>query len=189
MTDIKQENTHGDNIATMELRLNQADLEPLKIDYTEAEERMIAALAPKIKVVKRHPDAVVPSLANQNDAGLDLTTIESVTIPAGKQALVKTGLSFGLPVGTVGLIWPRSKLAAKYGLDVMAGVVDQPYTGEVMVSLINHSDKDVELRKGDRIAQLLVQPVMSGLPIVEVDSLEETSRGAAGINDAEMRLR
>ncbi|KXJ61671.1 MAG: hypothetical protein AXW14_08590 [Alteromonas sp. Nap_26] len=139
--------------------------------------------------MKRHPDAVVPSLVNTNDAGLDLSAIESVTIPAGKQALIKTGLSFGLPAGTVGLIWPRSKLAAKHGLDVMAGVVDQPYTGEVMVSLINHSDKDFELRKGDRIAQLLVQPVLSNLPIVEVDSLEETSRGASGINDAEMRLR
>ncbi|AYA64300.1 dUTP diphosphatase [Alteromonas sp. RKMC-009] len=142
------------------------------------------------KVLKLHADAVIPAIANPGDAGLDLTAIEPVVIKPGCQANIRTGLAFGLPEGTVGLIWPRSKLAAKYGLDVMAGVVDQGYTGEVMVNLINHSDRTIELFKGDKVAQMLIQPVYSSMFDLEVvDSLEETQRGTSGINDTEMRLR
>ena len=115
--------------------------------------------------------------------------MESVTIPPGKRVKLPSGLAFGLPDYTVGRIWPRSKLANHKGLVVLAGVCDRPYTGEVMISLLNTGEDPIELRKGDKVAQMAVLPILTGLPIEEVDSLEETSRGASGINDAELRLR
>ena len=69
-------------------------------------------------------------------AGLDLHTVDSVTIPPGQRALLRTGFAMSMPQGYVGLIWPRSKLAAKMGVDVLAGVVDSDYRGEVMISLL-----------------------------------------------------
>jgi deoxyuridine 5'-triphosphate nucleotidohydrolase len=94
-----------------------------------------------------------------------------------------------IPPGLVGLIWPRSKLAAKHGLDVLAGVVDADYRGEVMISLLNTGDKTVELRKGDKVAQMILQPYLSWIPLDLVDTLPGTERGGDGINSNEMRLR
>ncbi len=101
---------------------------------------------------------------------------------------MKTGIAISIPRGTVGLIWPRSKLAAKFGLDVLAGVIDSDYRGEIMVSLLNTSDRVVELRKGDKCAQMIIQQHFSSLPMVEVDSLDDTERGKSGVNSSELRL-
>ena len=141
-----------------------------------------------IKIKKLHQDAKIPGLGSTHAAGLDLCTIEHADIPPGQRALLKTGIAMSIPDGTVGLIWPRSKLAAKLGIDVLAGVVDSDYRGEIMVPLLNTSDRLVELRKGDKCAQIIIQQHFSSLPLVLVDSLDYTDRGKAGVNSSEMRL-
>ena len=124
----------------------------------------------------------MPSRAHDGDAGVDLCTAEDVVLEPGERVLVGTGIAIALPVGTVGLIHPRSGLAAKTGLSVVntPGTIDAGYRGEIKVCLINHDPRTrIELRRGDRIAQLLVQRVEL-VDFVEVDRLDETTRGAGG---------
>ncbi len=137
---------------------------------------------PAVPLLRLDPGIPVPARAHTGDAGVDLCTTVDVTLEPGRRALVGTGIAVALPVGTVGLIHPRSGLAAKFGLSVVnaPGTVDAGYRGEIKVCLINHDpDRAVELRRGDRIAQLLVQKVEL-VDFVEVDSLDDTSRGAGG---------
>ena len=142
-----------------------------------------------IQIKKLTLDAVIPELSNYGDAGLDLCTTIPITIPPGKSAVLPTGIAFALPHRTFGQINPRSKLAAKYGVIVGACVVDSGYRGEVMVNLINLGNDALELRTGDKIAQMVVMEHHSDLPIVEVPELKDSDRGAKGINDSELRLR
>ena len=135
-----------------------------------------------------HEDAVTPTRGSKESAGLDLHTIESVTIPPGQRALLKTGLAMSMPAGYVGLIWPRSKLAAKMGIDVLAGVVDSDYRGEIMISLLNTGLDPVEIKTGDKVAQMIIQR-HSHMQINIVDDLDKTMRGQSGVNSTEMRLR
>jgi len=135
------------------------------------------------------PNANIPSRGSDESAGLDICTIESVTITAGQRALLKTGIAMSMPKGYVGLIWPRSKLAAKMGVDVLAGVVDSDYRGEIMVSLLNTGQDAVELRSGDKVAQMIIQKHFSDMEIEVVDDLDRTMRGYSGVNSSEMRLR
>lgn len=141
-----------------------------------------------IRVKKLDPDAKIPELGSQMSAGLDIATIESVTIPPRQRATLKTGIAMAIPAGMVGLIWPRSKLGAKFGTAILAGVIDSDYRGEVMIAIHNTSMDPIEFRKGDKIAQMVVQQHFSWFPIDVVDSLDETKRGAKGINSTEMRL-
>lgn len=142
-----------------------------------------------IKIKRLTLDSVTPELSNKGDAGLDLRTTVPATLKAGCAAVLPTGLSIALPEGTYGDIKPRSKLAARYGIITGACVVDSNYRGEVMVNLINVGQYDLDLRAGDKIAQMVVTPHKSDLPIVEVTELDETDRGGKGINSSEMRLR
>jgi len=135
------------------------------------------------------PNANIPSRGSDESAGLDICTIESVTIAAGQRALLRTGLAMSMPRGYVGLIWPRSKLAAKMGVDVLAGVVDSDYRGEIMVSLLNTGQDAVELRSGDKVAQMIIQKHFSDMEKNVVDDLDRTMRGYSGVNSSEMRLR
>lgn len=124
----------------------------------------------------------MPVRAHDGDAGVDLCTTEDVILEPGERVLVGTGVAVALPVGTVGLIHPRSGLAAKTGLSVVntPGTVDAGYRGEIKVCLVNHDLRTpIELRRGDRIAQLLVQRVEL-VDFVEVDTLDDTARGAGG---------
>ncbi len=139
-------------------------------------------------VKQLHPNAVPMVRNNRGDAGLDLATIEAVTIPPGHRALLHTGWSVAIPHGYGGFVRPRSKLANHYGIDILAGVVDAGYRGEVMVSVINHGLDPVEFKAGDKIAQLVIEPVVLWEPIV-VEQLGESERGNRGINDSELRLR
>ena len=136
-----------------------------------------------------HEDAITPSRGSIESAGLDLHTIESVTIPPGQRALLRTGFAMSMPVGYVGLIWPRSKLAAKKGIVVLAGGIDSDYRGEVMISLLNTGLDPVELCTGDKVAQMIIQRHYSDMQINVVDELDKTGRGADGVNCSEMRLR
>lgn len=137
---------------------------------------------------KLHEDAQAPTRGSEYAAGLDLCTIEDADIPPGKSAILKTGLAFEIDFGFAGLIWPRSKLGAKKQIQVLAGVVDSDYRGEVMIALLNSGDETLELRKGDKVAQMVIQAIWAH-GLVEVDSLPETDRGAEGINSLEMRLK
>jgi dUTP diphosphatase len=121
----------------------------------------------------------IPVYSHAGDAGADLRSSVDEVIPARGKNLVATGIRLKLPADHVGLIWPRSGLAVKHALDCGAGVIDSGYRGEVKVLLFNHSDEDYCIKKGDRIAQLIVQK-FEKVDFVPVESLEETTRGAQG---------
>lgn len=109
------------------------------------------------------PAATVPSYQHHDDAGADLTTIEKVTLAPFERRVVRTGVSIALATGTVGLVHPRSGLAAKYGLTVLnaPGTIDAGYRGELKVPLINLDPTTaITLEVGDRIAQLVIQDVV-----------------------------
>ncbi len=121
----------------------------------------------------------LPEYGSAAAAGADLRAREPVTLLPGARALVSTGVHVALPPGHVGLIWPRSGLAVRHGLDTLAGVIDSDYRGELRVALVNHGAEPVALQAGERIAQLLVQPVVQ-VTFVRAESLDETARGQAG---------
>jgi len=139
---------------------------------------------PELKVKKLDPEAIIPTRANKTDAGYDLYALEDVEIPAINHRLIKTGISMAIPVGYVGLIWPRSGLAYKSGLDVFAGVIDAGYRGDVGVILYNSRvNNHYQVKKGDRIAQILFQKVKT-FNLVEVDDLDESQRGEGGFGSS-----
>ena len=121
-----------------------------------------------------------PTRAHHDDAGLDLTAAADITIPSGAHTLVSTGVSVAIPTGHVGLVCPRSGLAAKHGVTVLnaPGIIDAGYRGEIGVILINHGRATARITRGDRIAQLVITPFAHLTPIAQ--ALDTTSRGAAG---------
>ncbi|CAI5495669.1 unnamed protein product, partial [Closterium sp. Naga37s-1] len=102
-----------------------------------------------------------------------------ITVPARGQALVKTDLAVAIPLGTYARVAPRSGLALKHSINVGGGVVDYDYRGNVGVILFNHSDNDFPVKVGDRVAQLILERIMTP-DVVEVEELDETTRGAGG---------
>ena len=135
-----------------------------------------------IPLKRLDPDLPLPQRAHRGDAGVDLHATEDLTIAPGERKLVGTGIALALPLGTVGLVHPRSGLAAKHGVTIVntPGTIDADYRGEIKVCLLN-TDRETpfEVTRGMRIAQLVVQRVE--LPdFVEVDDLDETERGAGG---------
>lgn len=133
--------------------------------------------------IRRLDDGLpVPSRAHPGDAGVDLQSTVDIRIDPGERAVVGTGVAVALPHGTVGLVHPRSGLAARTGLSIAntPGTIDAGYRGEIKVCLINHDRHDsIAIARGDRIAQLLVQRVEL-VDFVEVSDLDETSRGSGG---------
>jgi len=135
----------------------------------------------ELKVVRLDPEAVLPAYAHPGDAGLDLAAAGDVRLEPGERAAVPTGLAVAVPTGWVGLVHPRSGLARREGVTVAnaPGTIDSGYRGELQVLLINLGDQPVELRRGDRVAQLLLQPV-GAARVVEVVELDGTARGDGG---------
>lgn len=141
-----------------------------------------------IKVKKLHPLARIPKKANNFDAGADLYSIDNIIIPPLSRSLVHTGISLEMPSQSIyGRIAPRSGLAFRNGIDVLAGVVDPEYRGEICVILFN-TDKDnsYEIKQGDRIAQIIFEQFYD-LPFIECDDLSDSIRsyngfGSSGIN-------
>ena len=121
----------------------------------------------------------VPQYAHDGDAGADLTASEKTVVPARERSLVGTGIRLEIPEGYVGLIWPRSGLAIKKGVDCGAGVIDSCYRGEIKVLLFNHSDTEFQIEPGDRIAQILIQKV-ERVQFIPVNELSETTRSEEG---------
>jgi dUTP pyrophosphatase len=133
----------------------------------------------KIKFLKLHEEAKLPTRGSTKSAGLDLYSIEEVTLKSGERAAVKTGLAVAIPEGFYGRIGPRSGLAVKHGIDTLAGIVDADYRGEILCALINHGKETATLKQGERIAQLIIESIITPEP-VWAESLDETARGADG---------
>jgi dUTP pyrophosphatase len=135
----------------------------------------------ELQVKRLVADVPLPTYAHDGDAGLDLAAAEDVELPAGGRAAVPTGLAVAVPRGWVGLVHPRSGLARRHGVTVAnaPGTIDAGYRGEVQVLLVNLGRDPVTLRKGDRVAQLVLQRV-GRAEIVEVEALDGTTRGEGG---------
>ena len=125
--------------------------------------------------------ATAPTRAHATDAGLDLYSLQSATIPPGGRELVGTGVHVSIPPGYVGLVCPRSGLAHKQGLTVLnaPGIIDAGYTGEIKVNLHNAGDEVYWAETGARIAQLVITPIPDA-HLVQVDTLDTTERGDNG---------
>ena len=139
---------------------------------------------PSVEVLlsRLDPGVSVPSYARPGDAGADLVTTTDAVIPPGERTVVGTGIAIALPDGFAGFVHPRSGLAARVGLSVVntPGTIDSGYRGEIKICLVNHDLRDaVVLRRGDRIAQLVVQRVEHAV-FREVDDLPESQRGPGG---------
>lgn len=128
---------------------------------------------------KLNEQAILPTRGSLSAAGLDLYACSEVVVPARGYIGVPTGLATAIPEGYYGRIAPRSGLAAKFGIDTLAGVIDSDYRGELICVLANHSDLDFEVNAGDRIAQFVIEAIITPQPEL-VNELEETSRGDAG---------
>jgi dUTP pyrophosphatase len=136
----------------------------------------------KVLVTRLDPDLPLPSYAKGGDAGADIVSRIDFTLAPGQRALVPTGISIALPDGYVCLVHPRSGLAIKHGVTMVnaPGTVDAGYRGELQVILINHDSKEsITFKRGDRIAQLVIQQVERA-EFIEVHSLPGSSRGESG---------
>ncbi|HLB59736.1 MAG TPA: dUTP diphosphatase [Bdellovibrionota bacterium] len=136
-----------------------------------------------LKICQLDPDLPLPQYASEHAAGLDLlaSISETLTLQPKERALVPTGIAIELPHGFEAQVRPRSGLALRHGISVVntPGTIDSDYRGEIKVILINHGEEPVTLHRGDRIAQLIVAPIVR-VDLVKVESLEITQRGAGG---------
>jgi len=126
-------------------------------------------------------DEFLPTMGNPGDAGYDLRSSAAKVLRPGERALLPTGVSLALPQGFVGLVHPRSGLAAKHGVTVLnaPGTVDAGYRGEISVTLINHGAEDFTISIGDRIAQIVFQK-FEVASFIQVSELPGSMRGTAG---------
>lgn len=144
-----------------------------------------------IRIKRLDPTLPIPSYASEHAAGLDLiaSIIEPVILSPQDRALIPTGISIELPIGFEAQVRSRSGLAIKNGISCLnsPGTVDSDYRGEIKVILINLSKEPMTIKRGDRIAQLIIAPVMRA-KLEEVDSLSETSRGSGGFGHTGFRV-
>lgn len=133
----------------------------------------------KISIKKLHPDAKVPAFAHPGDAGMDLYSVEDMVLAPGERGSVPTGIAIELPDGYVSLVWDKSGPSHKFGVKTLGGVLDSGYRGEYLIGLINLGQENFEIKKGQKVAQLLIQKVERP-EIEEVAELGDTSRGAGG---------
>jgi len=136
----------------------------------------------QISLLRLDPELPAPSYAHPGDAGADIHAAVEVTLQPGERALVPTGIALALPEGFVALVHPRSGLAARHGISIVnaPGTIDAGYRGEVKVCLVNtDTDEPVTVRRGDRIAQLVIQRFETAA-FVEVVDLPDSARGDGG---------
>lgn len=134
-----------------------------------------------VKLLNDH--SKTPTRANEFDAGFDLYASEDRLIAPQSREVIRTGIALEIPDGLAGLIWPRSGLSVKQGIDVLAGVIDSGYRGEIMVCLLNTSVYSVNISTGDRIAQILFQQVPS-IELSVRQSLSSSERGDKGFGSS-----
>lgn len=136
----------------------------------------------EVLITRSDSEMPLPSYAQSGDAGADLCSSENVVIAPGERALVSTGISIALPEGFAAFVHPRSGLAIKHGVGIVnaPGTIDAGYRGEIKVIVINHDlTSHYEIKRGDRIAQLVIQRVEQAA-FCEVDALPESARGTGG---------
>lgn len=150
----------------------------LILELTKENEDLRKEAAVKFK--KLSETAIAPTKAHTFDAGWDLYADEHIAIPPGCSQIVKTGIAFDIPQGFAGLIWPRSGLSAKYGIDILGGVVDSGYQGEVKVVLANTSNFTWTAAPGVRMAQIVFHSVLLGGMFEVEEFRDETTRGDRG---------
>jgi dUTP pyrophosphatase len=143
----------------------------------------MTAMSPRVLIQKLRPDAVVPRYMTEHAAGLDVSAAldAPVEIAAGARAAISTGLAIKLPEGYEAQVRPRSGLAREHGVTLVnaPGTIDADYTGPIVILLINHGDRAVRIEPGQRIAQLVIAPVVQA-ELVEADALPTTARGSGG---------
>lgn len=134
-----------------------------------------------LRIKRLDPEVEPPSCAHPGDAGLDIRSAEDVVILPGERATVSTGFAMALPEGYAAFVQPRSGLAARDGISIVntPGLIDCHYRGEVKVILINHGNEAFRVRRGDRIAQMVIQGV-EAVRVEVVEELEDTTRGEGG---------
>jgi len=148
-------------------------------DSVQEPPHKITKIAPLLMVKKLSENAILPHRGSAHAAGYDLASAVEATVPARGKALVGTDLSIAIPEGTYARVAPRSGLALKHSIDVGAGVIDADYRGPVGVVLFNHSEVDFAVKPGDRIAQLIIEVIMTP-EVAEVEDLDATVRGEGG---------
>jgi dUTP pyrophosphatase len=129
-----------------------------------------------VKVKRLRDDAHIPKYIRPGDAAFDLYSTEDWVLQPNEQHVFFIGVAMAIPDGHVGLIWDRSSMGVKYGIKVLGGVIDHTYRGDIGVCLVNVTKIPHEVKKGDRIAQMLIQQVFTA-EILEVENLDETARG------------
>ncbi len=132
----------------------------------------------ELRVKRIHPEARLPVYGHPGDAGLDLFSVVDRDLLPGQVFAVPTGIQVAIPQGFVGLVWDKSGISLK-GVHRLAGVVDAGYRGEVQVVMINLGHEPFALKKGMKVAQMLIQPVVT-VAVVESETLDDTSRGQGG---------
>lgn len=132
-----------------------------------------------LKIKQLHEAARLPERGSHFAAGADLCSVEAVTLAPGERRAIPTGLSIEIPSGWYGRVAPRSGLAARHGIDTMAGVIDADYRGEIKVLLINLGPEPVRLEAGDRIAQLIIERA-ADCGYAWAEELGDTHRGSGG---------
>ena len=139
----------------------------------------------RIQRLPHGADLPLPFYATTGSAGMDLRSAENLTLKPGARALVATGIAIALPDTHEAQVRPRSGLAVKHGVTVLnsPGTIDADYRGEIKVPLINHGTDDFVIARGDRIAQMVVAPVTKA-ELVDVETLDETERGAGGFGSS-----
>jgi dUTP pyrophosphatase len=143
-------------------------------------------MSPPLRVRRVDPRAVVPTRAYDEDAGLDLRSVQEEVIEPGRRASVRTGIAVEIPPGCAGLVLPRSGLAERHGIALVnaPGLIDAGYRGEIRVLLLNTDpERPFAVAAGDRIAQLVLVAVESP-PVVEVEELSVSERGAGGFGSS-----
>ena len=143
----------------------------------------------KIHIAKIHEDAILPHYVHPGDSGMDLYSIEDLTIASGETQLVHTGLKIAIPENYEAQVRPKSGLAFKHSVTVLntPGTVDSGYRGEVCVILINHGRDPFHIQKHTKVAQLVICPVVQA-EIIEVATLDETTRGEGGFGSTGVRF-
>ena len=136
-----------------------------------------------INIKKLSETATIPTRANPSDAGLDLYSNEFVNLLPNSARLVDTGIAMAIPEGFAGLIWDRSGMAVRNDIHRFARVIDSGYRGPIKVCLYNFSDRVVQIKRGHRIAQILIQEVPNFV-VQEVDDLDSTERGEGGFGSS-----
>lgn len=133
----------------------------------------------KILIKKIKSEAKIPRVALVGDVGIDLYSCEDLVLEVGEKRSIKTGVAIKVPDGYAGLIWDKSGISHKNGIKTLGGVIDSTYTGEWLVGLINLGQESFEIKKGQKIAQVIFQKIENP-EIKEVDELPETIRGSGG---------